>query len=139
MWGLMRGLAIATLPLTAAGVTAQPAAVLGDAGQVALRQLDAFRHEDFDAAYGFASSDIRQLFDRDAFERMVRGGFPEIARSVSGVVTDGRLEPGGHAWVTLVIHGANGRTVEAIYELVLENGLWRVNGVVTRPDSSPKA
>ncbi len=113
--------------------------MLGDAGQVALRQLDAFRHEDFDAAYGFASSDIRQLFDRDAFERMVRGGFPEIARSVSGVVTDGRLEPGGHAWVTLVIHGANGRTVEAVYELVLESGQWRVNGVVTRPDSSPKA
>ncbi len=58
MRGLIRGLAIATLLLTAAGVTAQPAAVLGDASQVALRQLDAFRHDDFDAAYGFASSDM---------------------------------------------------------------------------------
>ncbi|MGH7353971.1 MAG: DUF4864 domain-containing protein [Candidatus Rokuibacteriota bacterium] len=122
----------------AAVATAQPAGALGDATRVALRQLDAFRQGDFDAAYGFASSDIRQMFDRQAFERMVRGGYPEIARSVSGVVTDGRVEPGGPAWITLVIHGANGHTIEALYELVWEDAQWRINGVVTRPDASPK-
>jgi len=124
--------------LAAAVATAQQPGALGEAGQIALRQLDAFRHGDFDAAYGFASSDIRQIFDRGAFERMVRGGYPEIARSVSGVVTDGHVEPGGHAWLTLTIHGANGRTVQAVYELVWENGQWRINGVVTRPDTRPK-
>src|SRR5262249_44537814 len=116
----------------------QTPGVLRDAGQVALRQLDAFRRGDFDAAYTFASTDIRLLFDRPAFERMVRGGYPEIARSVSGIVTDGRLQPDGHAWITLVIRGVNGRTVEAIYELVWEDGQWRINGVATRPDASPK-
>ena len=122
----------------AAVATAQPAGGLPDAGQVALRQLDAFRHDDFDAAYAFASSDIRLLFDRQAFERMVRGGYPEIARSVSGLVTDGHVGPNGHAWVTLLIHGANGRAIEALYELVWEDRQWRINGVVTRPDASPK-
>ena len=132
------GAAALALVLAAAVATAQPAGVLGDASQVALRQLSAFRHDDFDAAYGLASSEIRLVFDRQAFEHMVRVGYPEIARSVSGVVTDGRVEPGGHAWVVLVIHGANGRAVEAVYELVREKGQWRINGVVTRPDTSPR-
>ena len=127
-----------SLLLMAAVATAQPTGTLGDATRVALRQLDAFRRGDFDAAYGFASSDIRQMFDRQAFERMVRGGYPEIARSISGVVTDGRVEPGGPALITLVIQGANGHTIEALYELVWEDGQWRINGVVTRPDASPK-
>ena len=30
-------------------------------------------------------------------------------------------------------------TVEAVYELIKEGGAWRINGVVTRPDSSEKA
>jgi hypothetical protein len=138
MRALTPGLAVSLLLLTATVAPAQPAGALGEAGQIALRQLDAFRHDDFDAAYGFASTDIRQMFDRQAFERMVRGGYPEIARSVSGVVTDGRVEPGRPAWLSLTIQGANGRTVQAVYELVWENGQWRINGVVTRPDTSPK-
>lgn len=133
------GAAFLAIVLAAAVASAQPAGALGEAGQIALRQLDAFRHDDFDAAYGFASTDIRQMFDRQAFEHMVRDGYPEIARSVSGVVTDGRVEPGRHAWLTLTIQGADGRTVQAVYELVWENGQWRINGVVTRPDTSPKA
>ena len=124
--------------LLAAVAAAQPAGALSEAGQIALRQLDAFRHDDFDAAYAFASSDIRQMFDRGAFETMVRGGYPEIARSVSGVVTDGLVEPAGHAWLSLTIHGVNGRTVQAVYELVWEGGQWRINGVVTRLDTSPR-
>ena len=137
----MRRLPRLTLLLLLAGAavaTAQPAGGLRDAGQVALRQLDAFRHDDFDAAYAFTSHDIRLVFDRQAFERMVRGGYPEIARSVSGLVTDGHVEPNGHAWLTLVIRGANGRAIEALYELVWEDGQWRINGVVTRPDTSPR-
>lgn len=132
------GSAFLAVVLAAAVATAQPADGLGEAGQTALRQLDAFRHDDFDAAYAFASTDIRQAFDRGAFERMVRGGYPEIARSVSGVVTDGHVEPDGHAWLSLTIHGTNGRTIQAVYELVWENGQWRINGVVARPDTSPR-
>lgn len=136
----MRGLTHLTLLVLlvwASVATAQTGGVQL-AGQVALRQLDAFRHGDFDAAYAFASSEIRLVFDREAFERMVRGGYPEIARSVSGVVTGGHVEPGGHAWVTLLVHGANGRAIEALYEFVWEDGQWRINGVVTRPDASPR-
>ena len=55
--------------LLAAVAAAQPAGALSEAGQIALRQLDAFRHDDFDAAYAFASSDIRQMFDRGEIGR----------------------------------------------------------------------
>src|SRR5439155_1302176 len=37
------------------------------------------------------------------------------------------------------VRGVNGRAVEAVYEMVNESGRWRINGVVTRPDSSEKA
>ncbi len=31
------------------------------------------------------------------------------------------------------VEGANGETVDALYELVDEQGQWRINGVLTRP------
>ena len=46
-------------------------------------QLAAFRRNDFDTADTFASSMIRAMFDRQDFERMVRTGYPEIARSAA--------------------------------------------------------
>ncbi len=32
------------------------------------------------------------------------------------------------------IRGANGQAVEALYEMIWEDG-WRINGVATRPDA----
>ena len=31
------------------------------------------------------------------------------------------------------VEGANGETIDALYELVDEQGQWRINGVLTRP------
>ena len=33
----------------------------------------------------------------------------------------------------------NGRTIEAVYEMVHEGGRWHINAVVTRPDSTERA
>ena len=52
-----------------------------EAAEPVMKQLEAFRRGDFDTAYTFASSEIKQLFDRPAFEHMVKNGYPEIARS----------------------------------------------------------
>ena len=65
---------------------------------------------------------------------MVRRGYPEIARSTFAAVTKTELVPPGLAYVTVKIRGANGQAVEALYELIWEDG-WRINGVVTRPDA----
>jgi ABC-type transporter MlaC component len=103
------------------------------AAEPVMRQLEAFRRDDFDTAYTFASEEIRQLFDRQAFERMVRGGYPEIARSTSAAVIGSRRAPDGTVYLRLRVVGANGNSIEAVYEMVQEAGTWKINGVVARP------
>jgi hypothetical protein len=104
------------------------------ASEPVLRQLEAFRRGDYDLAYTFASTEIQSLFDRLAFERMVRSGYPEIADSASARVMERRIAPDGHLLLVLKIRGANGRHIEALYDMVWEAGMWKVNGVVARPD-----
>ena len=105
------------------------------AAEPVVKQLEAFRRGDFDTAFTFASGMIKAQIDRQAFETMVRGGYPEIARSTFAAVTKTELESPGLAYVTVKIRGANGQAVEALYELIWEEG-WKINGVATRPDAA---
>ena len=41
-----------------------------------MKQLDALRRDDYETAYTFASTTVQEMFDRQAFERMVRTGTP---------------------------------------------------------------
>lgn len=100
-----------------------------------MKQLEAFRRDDFDTAFTFASQTIRAQFDRPSFETMVRRGYPEIARSTFAAVTKTELPSEGVAYVTVKIRGANGQSIEALYELTWE-GDWKISGVVTRPDAA---
>ena len=124
--------------LALAGVSAPAAAPrdeeLKAAAEPIMKQLEAFRRDDYDTAYTFASVEIRQLFDRAAFERMVRGGYPEIARSTFALIARSEMAPDGHAHIQLRIRGANGNSIEALYDMVQEPGGWRINGVATKPD-----
>jgi hypothetical protein len=129
-------LVMAILPLTLARAQAPApgASEVQVAAEPVMKQLDAFRRGDFAAAYAFASAEIRQRFDRAHFEEMVRSGYPEIARSVFAVVADGERAPNGNVYLVLKIRGANGVSIEAVYEMVSEAGDWKINGVVTKPD-----
>jgi len=113
---------------------AQPTEIAKAAAEPIMKQLDAFRRDDYDAAYLFASTEIKQMFDRPAFERMVKGGYPEIARSTSAVVSRTDMGPDGDVLVQLKIRGANGTGIEALYQMVPERDGWKVNSVMTRPD-----
>ena len=66
---------------------------------------------------------------------MVRRGYPEIARSSFAAVVKTELAPHGAAYVTVKVRGANGQSIEALYELVWQDG-WKINGVATRPDAA---
>jgi hypothetical protein len=128
------------LALLAAGPTAaQRDADVEDAGRVVMQQLEAFRRDDFDTAFTFASSTIHDMFDRARFEAMVRGGYPEIAQSVRATIDGSKRGDAGELYLFVRVHGVNGRAVEAVYEMVNEDGRWRINGVVTRPDTSERA
>lgn len=133
-----RGLVVALAMLAVAPVFgAGPARAQQDlkaAADTILGQLEAFRRGDYDAAYTFASESIRQLFDRESFERMVKTGYPEIARSAAATVNQATIAPSGRAYLIMKIRGANGGRIEAIYELIWEDGRWKIAGVVSRPD-----
>jgi uncharacterized protein DUF4864 len=135
----MKTVAALWLGLAAALGMAIPARAQQDADAKAaadsiLRQLEAFRRDDYDGAYAFASDDIQQAFDRVSFERMVRSGYPEIAHSSSAAVSRVDVAQDGHVHIRMKVKGTNGNTVEALYDMVREGAGWRVNGVVTRPD-----
>jgi hypothetical protein len=124
---LLLGLVLAT------GAAAQPRPDAHPAAATIMRQLEAFRRGDFDTAYGFASRTIHTLFDRARFEQMVSGSYPEIARSLAAVVKRVEDAPTGQVYLFVTVYGANGKSVDAVYEMVDENGEWKINGVVTRP------
>jgi hypothetical protein len=112
----------------------QPEPDLKAAAEPILKQLEAFRRDDYDTAYAFAAADIKEQFDRMAFERMVKSGYPEIAHSTFALVGPSEVSRDGHVYVRVRIRGANGNGVEALYDMVQEPGGWRINGVATRPD-----
>lgn len=112
--------------------TAKP--VPTEATEPVIKQLEAFRRGDFDTAYTFASSEIKELFSRPAFEQMVKTGYPEIAHSTFATIAASAVAPNGHVYLSIKIRGANGNSIEAHYELVLESGQWKINGVTARPD-----
>jgi hypothetical protein len=130
MYTLLLALLLLVSALPALGQTPAPK----EASDPVMKQLEAFRRDDFDTAYTFASSEIKQLFDRPAFEQMVKNGYPEIARSTFASVAGSTMAPNGHAYLSIKIRGANGNSIEALYELVLENGQWKINGVSAKPD-----
>jgi len=124
--------ALVLLLLAAPGL-AQPAADEKAAGELVLRQLEAFRRNDYDTAYGFASTEIKSLFTRQSFERMVRTGYPEIADSTRARIA-GASKEADRVYVVVKIRGTNGTHIEAVYEMVREAGAWKINGVVARTD-----
>jgi len=125
--------------MLAGGAAAQRDPDAEAAGTVVLQQIEAFRRDDFDTAFTFASRTIHDMFDRAQFETMVRSGYPEIAQSVSATLSGSKRGDAGELYLFVRVHGANGRGVEAVYEMVNESGRWRINAVVTRPDTSEKA
>ena len=128
------GVALVLLPLCAVAWAQADRSDAKTAAAPVVQQLEAFRRGDFDTALTFASGMIKAQFDRQTFESMVRGGYPEIARSTFVAVTKTELESPGLAYVTVKIRGANGHAIEALYEMIWEDG-WRINGVATRPDA----
>ena len=69
----------------------------------------------------------------------MRSGYPEIARSARANIDGSKRGDAGELYLFVRVHGENGRAVEAVYEMISESGLWRINSVVTRPDSSERA
>jgi hypothetical protein len=122
-------LALAMVPLRLVGedaTTSSPA--MKEKLQAVIRQqLEAFRRNDYAAAYTFAASAIRAQFPMQAFEKMVRTGYPLIAKSTD--VSFGiSLDDGERAVVTVrITAGEKAETYQ--YLLERDGDDWRIGGV----------
>jgi hypothetical protein len=113
-----------------------PAVLRADSGTeiraVIAAQIEAFRRDDWEGAFAFASPGIRSMFrTADRFGGMVRQGYPMVwrpARIEPGPLADGPRGP----VQTMFIEDARGVLHEAEYEMQQVGGAWRINGVRIR-------
>lgn len=118
--------------LAMAPVRLSEEAVRNELIEVIQSQLAAFRKNDYPKAYKYAAANIREQVPLPAFERMVRTGFPVMARSSSaefGVI----LDNGSAALVNVSIVSKSGRLIRYQYSLRHELAGWRINGVMRMP------
>ena len=120
--GLMLALA---LPATAQVSSSDQDAIR----DVIQRQVDAFRRDDGETAFGFASPAIRGMFgSSDVFMDMVRQGYLPVYRPR---VFEFREIVTLHGMVTQKVHviGPDGRPVTAFYPMAQQpDGSWRIEG-----------
>jgi Domain of unknown function (DUF4864) len=122
----------ALLGLAAAAAAQAPPVSANDRAairEVIEAQVEAFRRDDGDAAFGYASPAIRGLFGRpEIFMDMVRQGYQPVYRpqifEFGEIVTL-------HGLITQKVHvvGPDGRPVTAYYPMTrLPDGSWRIDG-----------
>lgn len=92
-------------------------------------QITAFKADDFEAAFGFASPFIKQLFGTaDNFGMMVQRGYPMVHRPTDLRFLELRDE-NGSLTQRVQVRDAQGRSHLLDYSMIeTENG-WQINGV----------
>jgi hypothetical protein len=102
------------------------------------QQMIAFNKDDYSTAHTFASEEIRQRFSKERFERMVKSGYPRIAKS--HLVSFGEILFSADqqaAVATVHVTGKDRVTVIARYLMLLEGDAWKINGVMILEEFQP--
>lgn len=129
-----RGLVVLLLLLLAGPAWAQPAVSADDEAairSVITQQIDAFKRDDGDAAFAFASPHIQQQFgDPRRFLDMVRRAYPAVHRPRSADFAE--LLVGDDTVVQQVeLVGPSGEAELALYSMQRDAaGQWRIDGCV---------
>jgi hypothetical protein len=94
-------------------------------------QLDAFKAGDFEKAVSYQSAGLKENFaSTEAFRQMMERSYPQFVRwtkvSFGESVSD---ESGDRVHIPATVTGEDGRTVEAVYLMRREDGLYKVEGV----------
>jgi len=100
-------------------------------------QLDAFRHDQGEKAFGFASPNIQSMFgDPPHFMAMVEQGYPQVYRPRSTRFDD-LVTINGRIVQRVAIIGPDGTPVLALYTMEREpDGTWRIDGcALAKPDA----
>lgn len=104
--------------------------------QVITSQLEAFRRDAGDAAFGLASPNIQAMFGSAAnFMAMVRQGYPPVYRPRS-FTFEQLVTINGRIVQRVMVIGPDGEAALALYTMEREaDGSWRIDGcALTKPD-----
>ncbi len=103
---------------------------------VITRQIDAFRHDDADAAFGFASPGIQDQFGTPGrFLDMVRRAYPAVHRPRAMEFTELRLGEGAVVQEVELV-GPDGALETALYAMERDAaGTWRISGCTLVPSA----
>lgn len=98
--------------------------------QIIADQISAFRADDGQAAYSFASPTIQRIFPSpEIFMSMVRQGYPQVYRPLRYSFSRTGTGPDGLPTQRVIIVGPDGKTYEAIYTMQQQpGGVWKING-----------
>lgn len=108
--------------------------------EVIERQVEAFRRDDGDAAFGYASPNIRNMFGTsELFMDMVRQGYRPVYRPRAFEFREIVTLQG---MVTQKVHviGPDGRPVTAFYPMAQQpDGSWRIEGCILQAPEDHQA
>lgn len=95
-------------------------------------QIEAFRADDFETAFTFASPMIKRLFgDPSRFGAMVQQGYPMVWRPAD-VRFSGLEERGGRMVQSVLVTDQSGSLYVLDYEMIPGGTGWQINGVTVR-------
>jgi Domain of unknown function (DUF4864) len=107
---------------------AMPAPAPHELYSIVNSQLAALRASDFSRAYWNASSDVQQRFSLPQFERMVRSNYAAMTQTQR--VEFGLVQVQGPSALVQVFFFASDGTAQAfLYNLVAEDGGWKIEGI----------
>ena len=117
--------------LTAGAAFAQTPAERQAIPGVIAGQIEAFRHDDAPAAFGFASPDVHAKFGTaEIFMDVVRRGYQPVFRPRSVTYGSASVE-GEHTVQRVEVVGPDGRTYLAVYFMLRgTDGVWRIDACV---------
>jgi len=92
-------------------------------------QIDAFKVDDFATAFSFASPNIQGIFGgSERFGQMVKNGYPMVWRPGDVQFLELR-EVAGALWQRVQIRDQSGTLHALDYQMIQQDGDWRINGV----------
>ncbi|MEM8569632.1 MAG: DUF4864 domain-containing protein [Pseudomonadota bacterium] len=114
----------------AGGLRAQDAGT--EIREVITQQIEAFRAEDLDTAFSFASPMIKRIFgNSDRFGSMVRNSYPMVWQPAD-VRFSALSDQGGRTVQTVLITDQSGALFLVDYEMMALDDRWVINGVWVR-------
>lgn len=102
-------------------------------------QIEAFKADDFETAFSFASPAIKQMFGSPSnFGAMVQTGYPMVWRPAQ-VRFSGLETTGGRTVQSVVVTDQSGALFVLDYEMIEVDGGWQIDGVTVRRDGDAGA